>query len=111
MKRKEDATQAAKHLGHGEVNSFSKLYTLTNFTDDPAIISKHVYSMLKSFRIPCADIRGLGIQITRLDNQETISCKQFNVLDAQVYFLMLKIIHFDSRSGEIELQIKSCAKR
>jgi DNA repair protein REV1 len=75
LKRKEDASQAAKHLGHGIVDGFSKSYTLSDFTDDPAIISKHVYSMLKSFQFSCADIRGLGIQITKLDNQETRSRK------------------------------------
>jgi DNA repair protein REV1 len=75
MKRQQDAAQAKKHLGHGRVDSFSKSYTLGDFTDDPAIISKHVYSMLESFQFPCADIRGIGIQITKLNNQEAIPCK------------------------------------
>jgi DNA repair protein REV1 len=76
LKRKEYATQAAKNLGHGEVDSFSKSYTLSEYTSNPEIINKHVYSMLKSFQFSCADIRGLGLTITRLDNvQEVVSRK------------------------------------
>ncbi|OAD04595.1 hypothetical protein MUCCIDRAFT_140145 [Mucor lusitanicus CBS 277.49] len=75
LKRKEDATEASKNLGHGRVDAFSKSYTLNHFTDDPAIINKHVYSMLKSFQFSCADIRGLGIHISKLDNQEKLSRK------------------------------------
>ncbi|GAN05676.1 DNA polymerase iv protein [Mucor ambiguus] len=76
LKRKEDATQASKNLGHGRVDSFSKSHTLGHFTDDPAVINKHVYSMLKSFQFSSADIRGLGIHISKLDNQEKLSPDQ-----------------------------------
>lgn len=75
LKRKEDATQASKNLGHGRVDAFSKSHTLGHFTDDLAIINKHVYSMLKSFQFSSADIRGLGIHISKLDNQEKLSRK------------------------------------
>lgn len=76
MKRKEDATQAAKHLGHGKVDTFSKSTTLSNYTNNSDTIFKSVYSLLRSFLFPCADIRGIGIQITRLDNNlETIPRK------------------------------------
>ncbi|KAG2229942.1 hypothetical protein INT48_001208, partial [Thamnidium elegans] len=77
MKRKQDATEAAKHLGHGKVDSFSKSNTLANYTDDPTIINKCAYSLLKSFQISFSDVRGIGIQVTRLDNnQETLSPNQ-----------------------------------
>jgi len=81
LKRKEDATEASKNLGHGRVDTFSKSYTLGYFTDNPAIINKHVHSMLKSFQFSSADIRGVGIHITKLDNQEKLSRKwMFDVL-------------------------------
>ncbi|EPB91895.1 hypothetical protein HMPREF1544_01189 [Mucor circinelloides 1006PhL] len=76
LRRKEDAAEASKNLGHGLVDAFSKSYTLGHFTDDPDIINKHVYSMLKSFDFSCADIRGLGIHISKLDNQEKLSPDQ-----------------------------------
>lgn len=78
LKRQEDAAQALKNLGHGRVDAFSKSYTTSEYTADPTVINKHVYSMLKSFHFPCADIRGLGITITRLNNvQEAISRKSY----------------------------------
>ncbi|GAA5812131.1 hypothetical protein MFLAVUS_005581 [Mucor flavus] len=92
MKRKQDASEAVKHLGHGKVDSFSKSNTLANYTDDPTIIKKCVYSLLKSFQILYSDVRGIGIQVTRLDsnqeilppNQETLKFKASKVLTPEV---------------------------
>lgn len=72
MKRKQDAGEAVKHLGHGKVDSFSKSNTLANYTDDPTVINKCVYSLLKSFQILYSDVRGIGIQVTRLDSNQEI---------------------------------------
>lgn len=75
LKRQEGAKEPAKLLGHGQIDAFSKSCTLADYTHDADIISKHVYSMLKSFHFHYADIRGLGIQVTKLD-QETTSGKK-----------------------------------
>lgn len=77
MKRKEDAGAARKHLGHGIVDTFSKSHTLNNFTDDPETINKFAYSMLRSFSFSHSDIRGFGIQITRLDNIQEITSRKY----------------------------------
>ncbi|KAG0809118.1 hypothetical protein G6F18_010523 [Rhizopus arrhizus] len=79
LRRKEGAEEPKKHLAHGQVDSFSKSYTLNEYTDYVDTINKHVYSMLKSFRFHYKDIRGLGIQITKLDNQETVDENQGNL--------------------------------
>ncbi|KAG2198709.1 hypothetical protein INT47_005394 [Mucor saturninus] len=68
LKRKHDAVEASKHLGHGQVDSFSKSTMLSDYTNDSHVIFKSIYPMLKGFQFSCSDIRGLGIQITRLDN-------------------------------------------
>lgn len=68
MKRKHDATESYKHLGHGQVDSYSKSSRLGDYTNDSTVIFKCMYHMLKGFQFSCSDIRGLGIQITRLDN-------------------------------------------
>lgn len=78
MKRKEDAVQSRKHLGHGIVDSFSKSAALNEYTDDSEIINKHVYTLLKSFCFSYADIRGLGIHIAKLNNQDTLSRKDYH---------------------------------
>jgi DNA repair protein REV1 len=81
LKRKQDAAEAFKNLGHGIVDSFSKSYTTSEYMDDANLIHKHAYSMLKSFDFSCADIRGLGIQITRLDNNEETISRKLYILD------------------------------
>lgn len=78
MKKSDNAGEARKHLGHGIADAFSKSYTLSAFTRDPEIINKYAYSMLKSFNFSYLDMRGFGIQMTRLDNaqESTISPDQ-----------------------------------
>ncbi|ORE05133.1 DNA repair protein [Rhizopus microsporus var. microsporus] len=71
LKRQEGAKEPAKLLGHGQIDAFSKSCTLADYTHDADTISKHVYSMLKSFHFHHADIRGLGIQVTKLDQETT----------------------------------------
>ncbi|CEJ01524.1 hypothetical protein RMCBS344292_15548 [Rhizopus microsporus] len=71
LKRQEGAKEPAKLLGHGQIDAFSKSCTLTDYTHDADIISKHVYSILKSFHFHYTDIRGLGIQVTKLDQETT----------------------------------------
>lgn len=77
MRKSDNAGEARKHLGHGIADTFSKSYTLSAFTRDPEIINKYAYSMLKSFNFSYLDMRGFGIQMTRLDNakESTISRK------------------------------------
>ncbi|RCI04793.1 deoxycytidyl transferase, partial [Rhizopus stolonifer] len=69
LKRKKDAGEPRKHLGHGSVDSFSKSCTSDEFTDSADMIFEQVYGMLKSFCFDCVDIRGLGIHVTKLNNQ------------------------------------------
>ncbi|KAI8980544.1 hypothetical protein BDB01DRAFT_234843 [Pilobolus umbonatus] len=68
LKRLETASEASKNLGHGEVNSYYKSYTCSDYMNCPEYIFKHAYSMIKSFRFSYADIRGIGIQLTKLNN-------------------------------------------
>ncbi|KAI8377857.1 uncharacterized protein BYT42DRAFT_359890 [Radiomyces spectabilis] len=71
LRRRADAGEAEKYLGCGECDSYSKSITLDNYTDDASIINKHAYQLLRSLNIPTADIRGVGIQIQKLDQSET----------------------------------------
>lgn len=98
MKRKQGATEAKKHLGHGVVDNFSKSYTLNEFTDDYRIIDKHAYSMLQSFEFPFADIRGLGIHVAKLDNKNNASGKLLESrLLSSLLFLTISIANDQSK--------------
>ncbi|KAI9145826.1 hypothetical protein BKA69DRAFT_1045779 [Paraphysoderma sedebokerense] len=68
IKRKSpDAPDPRKTLGHGICDSLSKSVNLFVATDDSKLIAKECISMLKSMKIPPVDLRGIGIQTTKLD--------------------------------------------
>jgi DNA repair protein REV1 len=68
MKRSADAPlDPPKHLGHGLCDSFSKSVVLGVASNQQDIIKKETLSMLKSLRISPGELRGIGVQMTRLE--------------------------------------------
>ncbi|DAA78840.1 TPA_exp: Uncharacterized protein A8136_2625 [Trichophyton benhamiae CBS 112371] len=67
MRRAADSpVDPPKHLGHGKCDTFNKsiiLHTPTNASD---IIGKEAVSVLRSFNFSPGDLRGLGVQMTKL---------------------------------------------
>jgi DNA repair protein REV1 len=69
MKRSADAPlDPPKHLGHGLCDSFSKSIILGVATNQQDIIKRETLSMLKSLRISPGELRGIGVQMTRLES-------------------------------------------
>ncbi|KAI8075232.1 hypothetical protein BC940DRAFT_363262 [Gongronella butleri] len=67
MVRAAHAAQAAKHMGHGECDLQTKSVVLASATNDTSVLRTHVHRLMNSLAIPVADIRGVGIQISKLD--------------------------------------------
>ncbi|TDZ17790.1 DNA repair protein rev1 [Colletotrichum orbiculare MAFF 240422] len=68
MRRAQDTPlDPAKHLGHGKCDSFSKSIVFGVATHDAEIIGKEAVSILRSYRFTPGDLRGLGVQLTRLE--------------------------------------------
>ncbi|CAM1506747.1 Fc.00g063880.m01.CDS01 [Cosmosporella sp. VM-42] len=68
MRRSLDAPlDPVKHLGHGKCDTFNKSATFGVATNDYNIIGKEAVSILRSFRFSPGDLRGLGIQMTKLE--------------------------------------------
>ncbi|GFN74882.1 DNA repair protein rev1 [Plakobranchus ocellatus] len=68
MIRRPDApSETAKFLGHGICNSINKSSNLPVATNDDALISREVISMYKSQKVSAQDVRGIGIQINKLE--------------------------------------------
>ncbi|KAK9430608.1 hypothetical protein V1505DRAFT_415171 [Lipomyces doorenjongii] len=66
-KRAENAPlEPTKYLGCGECDTFSRSYTTASPTSDPSDISRIAISLLCKLQIPVGDIRGLGLQMTKL---------------------------------------------
>ncbi|KAK2020226.1 impB/mucB/samB family protein [Colletotrichum eremochloae] len=68
MRRALDAPlDPPKHLGHGKCDSFSKSILFGVATHDADTIAKEAVSILRSYRFTPGDLRGLGVQLTKLE--------------------------------------------
>ncbi|KAH7318839.1 hypothetical protein B0J17DRAFT_711096 [Rhizoctonia solani] len=75
MKRHPDAPkEAPKFMGHGKCENFNKTCSISGprgvATDDPDIIGREAWKLLYSMRFDPTELRGIGIQIQKLDDIE-----------------------------------------
>jgi DNA repair protein REV1 len=74
-KKREGAPESAKYLGHGIADNLSKGKTLDFFTNDPEIIFKESLELLKILGVPPQDLRGIGLHMQKLDNEQKSPAK------------------------------------
>ncbi|KAL9636684.1 MAG: hypothetical protein Q9164_002669 [Protoblastenia rupestris] len=68
MRRAADAPlDPPKHLGHGKCDTFNKSLVLGIATNDAAILGREALSILKGFGFSPGELRGLGIQMQKLE--------------------------------------------
>ncbi|KAL1632081.1 deoxycytidyl transferase [Neofusicoccum ribis] len=68
MKRAADAPlDPPKHLGHGKCDTFNKSLVLGVATNEKAVLTKEALSILKSYGFSPGELRGIGVQMTRLE--------------------------------------------
>lgn len=68
MKRAADAPlDPPKHLGHGKCDTFNKSLVLGIATNDKEALAKEALSTLKGFGFSPGELRGIGVQMTRLE--------------------------------------------
>lgn len=68
MRRSMDAPlEPVKHLGHGKCDVFNKSVVIGVATNATDILAKETVSMLRSFNFSPGDLRGLGVQMTKLE--------------------------------------------
>ena len=68
MRRSMDAPlEPVKHLGHGKCDVFNKSAALGVATNAADVLGKEAVSMLRSFNFSPGDLRGLGVQMTKLE--------------------------------------------
>ncbi|KAG7382177.1 deoxycytidyl transferase [Phytophthora pseudosyringae] len=66
-KRAEGAPiEPSKFMGHGVCDNFSKSHVLAQSTDDEIVIAKACIELLRQFNFPSEDLRGVGVQATKL---------------------------------------------
>lgn len=68
LRRSADAPlEPVKHLGHGKCDVFNRSVIFGVATNAKDIIGKEAISILRSFGISPGDLRGLGVQMTKLE--------------------------------------------
>ncbi|KAM7219303.1 DNA repair protein rev1 [Rhypophila decipiens] len=68
MRRAGDAPlDPPKHLGHGKCDSFNKSATFGVATNNGELIGKEAVAILRWYKFSPGDIRGLGLQMTKLE--------------------------------------------
>ncbi|KAL1888205.1 deoxycytidyl transferase [Ceratocystis pirilliformis] len=68
MKRAANAPfNTSKHLGHGVCDTFNKSVAFGVATNDAVTISREAVSILRSYKFTPGDLRGLGVQLTKLE--------------------------------------------
>lgn len=72
MRRSADAPlDPPKHLGHGKCDMFNKSTMFGVATHDAQALGKEAIIMLRSFKFSAGDLRGLGVQLTKLEPLKT----------------------------------------
>jgi DNA repair protein REV1 len=66
-RRREGApVEPSKFMGHGVCDNFSKSQVLSLATDDQVVIGKACIELLRQFKFPSEELRGVGVQATKL---------------------------------------------
>ncbi|KAJ8108647.1 hypothetical protein ONZ43_g6361 [Nemania bipapillata] len=72
MRRSLDAPlDPPKHLGHGKCDTFNKSASFGVATHDHQVLGKEAVSILRSYNFSPGDLRGLGVQLTKLEPIKT----------------------------------------
>ncbi|KAN0122275.1 DNA repair protein [Hyaloscypha variabilis] len=62
-----------KHLGHGKCDTFNKSIVLGVATNDAKIVGREAISILRSYGFSPGELRGLGVQMTKLEPLKVFS--------------------------------------
>lgn len=79
VRKPEAPIDTVKYMGHGICDSLSRAVTLAREVDDAAVIAAECVKLYNNLDVVVSDIRGVGIQVSRLMNKET--CKPLNTMN------------------------------
>lgn len=71
-KRRKDAEEPTKYMGHGSCENLSHSTTVPVATDDVDILQRITMQLYGSFHIDVQDIRGIGLQVTKLEGNDNM---------------------------------------
>ena len=65
-RRKSDAPEPYKFLGHGPCDNVSRSVTLNRFTDSANDLAMEAKTLLRALKIPADQLRGVGISVSSI---------------------------------------------
>lgn len=68
--RKAGAPTPRKFMGHGICDNIARSCTLPTVTDEAQVIAKQCHALLKQLSVPPEDMRGMGIQVSKLNDKK-----------------------------------------
>ena len=82
-RRKTNAPEPPKFMGHGDCDNMSRSVTLSRFTDSPAELASQGKALLKALKVDPTQIRGIGLNVSHCVS----TCCPLNATDCQAYRL------------------------
>jgi len=79
-----------KNLGHGKCDTFNKSIVLGVATNDKAVLGKEAVSILRSYGFPPGELRGLGVQMQKLEPLKSASRTESIPIDGSQRRLQFK---------------------
>ncbi|BFG41961.1 hypothetical protein CerSpe_282340 [Prunus speciosa] len=70
-RRRKDAGEPVKYMGHGDCENLSHSVTVPVVTDDVEVLQRIAKQLFGSFSIDVKEIRGIGLQVSKLENADT----------------------------------------
>lgn len=70
VRAKDASVETTKFMGHGIAEKVSKSVQLLASTDDAITIHSNVLKLLAAFNIPPYELRGIGVQMAKLDEEK-----------------------------------------
>ncbi|XP_057325173.1 DNA repair protein REV1 [Microplitis mediator] len=70
VRAKNAPKETAKFMGHGVCDNYTKSKNFITAIDDEVVVTREVLSLWEAMGQPADDIRGIGIQISRLEMQK-----------------------------------------
>ncbi|CAL2279264.1 unnamed protein product [Prunus armeniaca] len=70
-KRRKDAGEPVKYMGHGDCENLSHSVTVPVATDDVEVLQRIARQLFGSFSKDVKEIRGIGLQVSKLENADT----------------------------------------
>jgi DNA repair protein REV1 len=91
MRRAADAPlDPPKSMGHGKCDTFNKSVVLGVATNDKAVLGREALSILKGFGFSPGELRGIGVQMTKLEPLKPISSSASSPFDSSQRRLQFK---------------------